>query len=178
MRSLIYIEPTEEKIDPIVKQIAAKLRNFPVEVRGEIVGISVTPLLEKAEELGFLEQYVRLGMRFNISDTPEGVLSVFNRACRDETQNILFSVCSPSGNDHWYRHRREINRLLGNGSVKSAQSLRRLGTEGHLVAPRISARDNSTHTAHRPMGAIGPRSIQPSHQLPAVESPLGRTPHR
>jgi electron transfer flavoprotein alpha subunit len=91
MRSFIYIEPTEEKIDPIVKQIAAKLKGFPAEVYGEVTGISVGPLGDKAQELGgFLDKIIEVEAPEGTEYNTEAIASLLTDIVRDSGPNILF----------------------------------------------------------------------------------------
>ena len=50
MHSLVYIEPSEEKLDPLVLQIAAKLRELPEELRGPVRGIALGDHLKGKQE--------------------------------------------------------------------------------------------------------------------------------
>jgi len=41
MKSFIYLEPSEEGVDAIVKQISSRIGKIPVGLRGPLTGISI-----------------------------------------------------------------------------------------------------------------------------------------
>ena len=69
MQSLIYIEPSEEKLDPIVKQIALKLKRIPEGVRGPIKGITLDANVaaRDAELSGVLDELM-------VAEAPAGAM--------------------------------------------------------------------------------------------------------
>ncbi|HJX13378.1 MAG TPA: electron transfer flavoprotein subunit alpha/FixB family protein [Dehalococcoidales bacterium] len=50
MKSIIYVEPSEGKVDPNVKKIVARLRKIPAERRGLIKGITLSHNFKNREE--------------------------------------------------------------------------------------------------------------------------------
>ena len=60
MESFIYVEPSEEGVEPITKQIGSKIRRIAAELRGPLKGICIGTQLEgKETELnGFMDELI------------------------------------------------------------------------------------------------------------------------
>jgi electron transfer flavoprotein alpha subunit len=99
MFSLIYIEPNEEKVDPTVLQIAARLRALPEEERGPIRGIAVGNHLEGKEKSlqGFLDELlvaeVSAGDEYNM----EVVGRVLTDIVKSEGTGLVFLAFTHQG---------------------------------------------------------------------------------
>jgi electron transfer flavoprotein alpha subunit len=91
MASFIYIEPTEEKIDPIVRQIAAKLKTVAPEIRGRVTGISVGRLGDKAQELsGFLDEIIEVETPEGAEHNTEAIANLLADVVRASEASLLF----------------------------------------------------------------------------------------
>ncbi|MDI7261808.1 MAG: hypothetical protein QME90_18080 [Thermodesulfobacteriota bacterium] len=72
MKSFVYIEPSEEGIDSLTRQIVSGIRKIPSELRGPLKGISIGKHLEgKDSDLGgVLDELIRVeipsGKEYNI----------------------------------------------------------------------------------------------------------------
>ncbi len=62
MKSFIYLEPSEEGVDAIVKQISSRIGKIPVELRGSLTGISIGDHLKGKESQlnGYLDELIRV----------------------------------------------------------------------------------------------------------------------
>ncbi len=92
MYSLVYIEPTEEKVDPAVLQIAAKLRAVPEEGRGPIRGIVVGSHLRGKEQSlhGFLDELLVADVSAGDEYNMEVVIRVLTDIVKSEGTGLVF----------------------------------------------------------------------------------------
>ena len=60
MQSFVYIEPSEEDIDPLTKQIASRIRRIPENIRGPVKGVAIGKHLEGKESQlsGLLDELI------------------------------------------------------------------------------------------------------------------------
>jgi electron transfer flavoprotein alpha subunit len=87
MESIIYIEPSEGKIDPNVKKIATRLRKIPAEFRGPIKGVTIGSHSEGNEKelKGLLDELI-------VAEAPQG--SEYNT---EIFSNILTDLLKANG---------------------------------------------------------------------------------
>lgn len=89
MESIIYVEPSEGKVDPNVKKIATRLRKIPAEFRGPIKGVTIGPHLEGNEKelKGLFDELV-------VVEAPQG--SEYNTELLSNILTDLLKANSPS----------------------------------------------------------------------------------
>jgi electron transfer flavoprotein alpha subunit len=92
MKSFIYIEPSEEGIDSITKQIVSRIRKFSAELRGSLVGISIGDQLEGKESQfdGFIDELVRVKVPSESESNTEVISKILTDVVNENGPGILF----------------------------------------------------------------------------------------
>lgn len=87
MRSYLYIEPSEQGIDPITRQIASRIKKISANLRGPLKGISIGNHLEGKESLlkGLIDELI-------IVEVPSG-----NESNNEVIAKILTDIVSENG---------------------------------------------------------------------------------
>ena len=92
MQSLVYIEPSEEGIDSLTKQIASGIRKIPSELRGPLRGISIGNHLEGKEDQGkgIFDELVRVDVPPEIEFNTEAIANILTDVVSEKGPTILF----------------------------------------------------------------------------------------
>jgi electron transfer flavoprotein alpha subunit len=92
MESYIYVEPSEEGIEPITKQIASKIRRVAPELRGPLKGISIGNQLEgKETELkGFVDELIVVEVPSGAETNTEVISKVLVDVAGNSGPSMLF----------------------------------------------------------------------------------------
>lgn len=99
MQSVIYIEPSEDRLDPIVKQIATKLRKIPVRFRGPIKGIAIGTHLEgkEGELSGLVDELIIVGVPRGNEYNTEVLSKILADLLKVNSPSLLFLGFSHQG---------------------------------------------------------------------------------
>jgi hypothetical protein len=78
MQNFIYIEPSEEGIDSLTKQIASGVRKIPAELRGPLKGISMGHHLQGKEEQakGLFDELIQVDLPAETEFNTESISNV------------------------------------------------------------------------------------------------------
>ena len=92
MQSLVYIEPSEEGIDSLTKQIASVIRKIPSELRGPLRGISIGNHLEGKEEQlkGIFDELIMVDVASGMEFNTEAISKILTDVLREKGPGILF----------------------------------------------------------------------------------------
>ncbi|MBI5446504.1 MAG: electron transfer flavoprotein subunit alpha/FixB family protein [Deltaproteobacteria bacterium] len=91
MHSLVYLEPTRGKIDPLALQLAAKLRSMPEEERGTIRAVALGAELDGAEALsGRFDELLLAEVRPGDEQSTEVAARVLTDVMGDLGPGLLF----------------------------------------------------------------------------------------
>lgn len=92
MQSIIYIEPSDEKLDPIVKQIAVKLKSMPEGVRGSVKGLTLdTGMAARDAELSaILDELIVAQVADGAMYNTETIAKVLANVAATEGPTLLF----------------------------------------------------------------------------------------
>ncbi len=99
MQSMIYIEPSEEGIDSLTKQIVSGIRRIPPELRGPLKGISIGSSLQGKEEQarGVFDELIRVDLPGEMEFNTESISKILTDLVRKESPAILFLGCTHQG---------------------------------------------------------------------------------
>lgn len=99
MQSIIYIEPSEGRLDPIVKQIAVKLSRIPVKFRGLVKGIAIGSHLQgkEAELSGLIDELTMVEVPQGEEYNTEVVSKILVDYLRLNSPSLLFLGFSHQG---------------------------------------------------------------------------------
>lgn len=92
MQVFIYIEPSEEGIDAMGRQIASKIKGMPLEFRGHLKGISIGASLE-GKEFKFsnlFDELIIVDAPQGITTNTEAVLNILTDIVGENSPAILF----------------------------------------------------------------------------------------
>jgi electron transfer flavoprotein alpha subunit len=92
MKSFIYVEPSEEGISPITKQIASGVRKIPSGLRGPVIGIAIGDHLDgKESELGgLMDELIRVDIPSAKGSNNEVITKILTDVVREHGPGILF----------------------------------------------------------------------------------------
>jgi electron transfer flavoprotein alpha subunit len=92
MKSFIYLEPSEEGVDAIVKQISSKIGKIPVDLRGPLTGISIGDHLKGKESQlnGYLDELIRVEVPSADESNTEIISKVLTDIVGENGPAVLF----------------------------------------------------------------------------------------
>lgn len=92
MKSYLYIEPSEQGIDPIIRQIASRIKKIPVNLRGPLKGISIGSHLEGKESLlkGFMDELIMVEVPSGNESNNEVIAKILADLVGENGPGILF----------------------------------------------------------------------------------------
>jgi electron transfer flavoprotein alpha subunit len=92
MKSFIYMEPSEEGVDYIAKQVALRLRKIPADVRGPLIGISIGGQLEGKELLlnGIVDELILVKSLPGSEANTEVISKILADMVRENGPGVLF----------------------------------------------------------------------------------------
>lgn len=92
MNCYLYIEPSEQGIDPITKQMASKIKKVPKEVRGALRGIVIGKHLEGRESLlrGFIDELIMVDLPFESEHNNEVISRILVDIVGQGGPGVLF----------------------------------------------------------------------------------------
>ncbi len=92
MKSFIYIEPAEEGIDSITKQIASRIRKISAGLRGPLIGIGIGNHLDGREsELGgLMDELIRVEVPSEKESSTEVISKILMDIVRENGPGVLF----------------------------------------------------------------------------------------
>ncbi|OGP62011.1 MAG: hypothetical protein A2170_11365 [Deltaproteobacteria bacterium RBG_13_53_10] len=92
MKSFIYVEPSEEGIAPLTKQIASGVRRIPPGLRGPVIGITIGDHLDgKESELGgLMDELIRVDIPSAKGSNNEVISKILTDVVREQGPGILF----------------------------------------------------------------------------------------
>jgi electron transfer flavoprotein alpha subunit len=91
-RSFIYLEPSEEEIDPVAKQIASRIRKVPEELRGPITGVLICDHLDGKGSLldGYLDEIYEIEIPSKYRYNMEVISKILTDVIKEKGPGILF----------------------------------------------------------------------------------------
>ncbi len=92
MESFIYVEPSEEGVEPITKQIGSKIRRIAAELRGPLKGICIgTQLEDKETELnGFMDELIMVEVPSGAETNTEIISKIMVDVAGQNGASMLF----------------------------------------------------------------------------------------
>ncbi|MFB3884815.1 MAG: electron transfer flavoprotein subunit alpha/FixB family protein [Thermodesulfobacteriota bacterium] len=92
MKTFVYIEPSEEGIDSLTRQIVSGIRKIPLELRGPLKGISIGKHLEgkDSEIRGIFDELIRIDVPLDKVYNLEVLSKVLTEVVRGEGPALLF----------------------------------------------------------------------------------------
>jgi electron transfer flavoprotein alpha subunit len=92
MKSFIYIEPSEEGVDSLTKQIVSRIRKISPELRGSLIGISIGNHLEGKESQlnGLVEELISVEVPSENENNTEVILKILTDVVGENGPGILF----------------------------------------------------------------------------------------
>lgn len=92
MRSFIYIEPSEEEVSLITRQIAAKIKNISSELRGPVKGIAIGKHLDGKESQlnGLIDELVTIEVPLGSESNTEVISKILTDIIGENGPAILF----------------------------------------------------------------------------------------
>lgn len=92
MKSFIYIEPSEEGIDSVTRQIASRIKKIPVELRGPLKGISIGNHLEGKESQlnGLIDELIMVEVLSGSESNTEVISKILTDVLGENGPGILF----------------------------------------------------------------------------------------
>ena len=92
MKSFIYIEPSEEGIDSLTKQIALAVKRVPAGLRGPMVGISIGDYLDGKEQQlkGIVDEWIRIDIPAEKAWNTEILSKILTDVVCEQGPGILF----------------------------------------------------------------------------------------
>lgn len=92
MESFIYVEPSEEGVEPITKQIGSKIRRIAAELRGPLKGICIgTQLEDKETELnGFMDELIMVEVPSGAETNTEVISKILVDVAGQNGASMLF----------------------------------------------------------------------------------------
>lgn len=92
MKSYLFIEPSEQGIHPVTKQIATKIKNISADLRGPLKGISIGNHLEGKESLlsGYVDELMMVEVPSGNESNNEVISKILADIVGEEGPGILF----------------------------------------------------------------------------------------
>ena len=91
MKSFIYVEPSEEGIGALAKQMASGIRRISAQLRGPVIGIGIGDHLDgKESELGgLIDQLIRVELPSAKGSNTEVISKILTDVVREHGPGIL-----------------------------------------------------------------------------------------
>jgi len=92
MQSFVYIEPSEEDIDPLTKQIASRIRRIPENIRGPVKGVAIGKHLEGKESQlsGLLDELILVEAPSGGEYNTEVISNILTDVMSENLPGVLF----------------------------------------------------------------------------------------
>jgi electron transfer flavoprotein alpha subunit len=92
MKSFVYIEPAEEGIDSIAKQITSRIRKISAGLRGPLIGIGIGDHLDgrESELSGLMDELIRVDAPPEKRSNTEVISKILTDILRENSPGVLF----------------------------------------------------------------------------------------
>ena len=92
MQSFLYIEPSEEDIDPLTKQIASTIKRIAAEVRGSLRGISIGDYLagKESQLSGLVDELIVVEVPSGGETNTEVITNILTDIVSEHAPGVLF----------------------------------------------------------------------------------------
>ena len=99
MKSFVYIEASEEGIDPVSRQIASRIKRIPVQTRGPVAGISIGNHLKGREQqaAGLFDELIFVEAQERDEYHAETVSNILTGVLKEQAPAVLFVPFSHQG---------------------------------------------------------------------------------